>query len=126
VSAPLPRSGLLCLLLRWAGDAQKAKENDKGGLQGTVRTPSGAVVPKQHVCSLLEPALVGSKEEDTGGSGKLSRFGQHCRPGGKPYTIKPLRGQRAFLIGNICDRVEALLFLGNHYWKSANLPTVCF
>lgn len=53
-----------------------------GGLQGTVKDPSGAVVPKAHVV-VNGAALVGSKEDDTDGSGYY-RFA-NLPPG--PYTI---------------------------------------
>src|SRR5215469_13466694 len=54
----------LLFLLPLSGRAQETT----GGLQGTVKDPSGAVVPNAHV-AVTGAALVGSKELDTDGSG---------------------------------------------------------
>src|SRR5258708_5185069 len=54
----------LLFLMPLAGHAQETT----GGLQGTVKDPSGAVVPNAHV-AVAGANLVGSKELDTDGSG---------------------------------------------------------
>jgi outer membrane receptor protein involved in Fe transport len=55
-----------------------------GGLQGTVKDPSGAVVPRAHVV-VTGSTLVGSKEEDTDGSGYY-RFA-NLPPGNYTLTV---------------------------------------
>jgi hypothetical protein len=54
----------LLFLMPLAGHAQETT----GGLQGTVKDPSGAVVPNAHV-AVTGSSLVGSKEQDTDSSG---------------------------------------------------------
>src|SRR5713226_6130944 len=68
----------LLFLMPLAGHAQETT----GGLQGTVKDPSGAVVPNAHV-AVTGSSLVGSKELDTDSSGyyRLANL-----PPGK-YTI---------------------------------------
>lgn len=68
----------LLFLLPSAGHAQETT----GGLQGTVKDPSGAVVPKAHI-TVTGASLVGAKEDDTDGSGYY-RFA-NLPPG--TYTI---------------------------------------
>jgi len=68
----------LMFMLPLAGHAQETT----GGLQGTVKDPSGAVVPNAHV-AVTGAALVGGKELDTDSSGYY-RFA-NLPPG--TYTI---------------------------------------
>ncbi len=59
---------VLILTLCGAFSFSALAQETTGGLQGTVKDPSGAVVPKAHVV-VTGAALVGSKEDDTDGSG---------------------------------------------------------
>ena len=73
----------LCLLFAAAVFAQETT----GGLQGTVRDPSGAVISKAHVV-LTGSALMGDKTQDTDGSGYY-RFA-NLPPG--TYTVTVTAG----------------------------------
>src|ERR1700686_4674869 len=68
----------LLLLMPLAGHAQETT----GGLQGTGKDPSGAVVPHAHVAG-ASASLVGSKEQETDSSG-FYRFA-NLPPG--TYTV---------------------------------------
>src|SRR5579859_7888805 len=70
----------LLLLLPLAGHAQETT----GGLQGTVKDPSGAVVPHAHV-AVTGASLVGGKELDTDSSGSY-RFA-NLPPGSYTITV---------------------------------------
>src|SRR6266851_5031396 len=71
----------LCLLFAAAVFAQETT----GGLQGTVRDPSGAVISKAHVV-LTGSALMGDKTQDTDGSGYY-RFA-NLPPGTYTVTVR--------------------------------------
>src|SRR5215467_6470384 len=74
---------LLCSLTMFTLPALSLyAQETTGGLQGTVKDPSGAVVPKAHVV-VTGTTLVGSKEENTDNSGYY-RFA-NLPPG--DYTI---------------------------------------
>ena len=70
----------LLLMLPLAGHAQETT----GGLQGTVKDPSGAVVPHATV-AIASASLVGGKEQDTDSSGYY-RFA-NLPPGSYTITV---------------------------------------
>src|SRR5260370_276801 len=73
---------ICCLIIVTLPALSLYAQETTGGLQGTVKDPSGAVVPRAHV-AVTGTTLVGSKEENTDGSGYY-RFA-NLPPG--DYTI---------------------------------------
>ncbi len=73
---------ICCLIIVTLPALSLYAQETTGGLQGTVKDPSGAVVPRAHVV-VTGTALVGSKEQNTDGSGYY-RFA-NLPPG--DYTI---------------------------------------
>src|SRR5262249_54444450 len=76
---------LLCSLTMFTVPALSLyAQETTGGLQGTVKDPSGAVVPRAHVV-VTGSTLVGSKEENSDGSGYY-RFA-NLPPGNYTITV---------------------------------------
>jgi hypothetical protein len=78
----VPAFVFLCAVLLFAG--MVFAQETTGGLQGTVKDPSGAVVPKAKVI-VTGTALVGSKEQETDSSGNY-RF-SNLPPGNYTVTV---------------------------------------
>jgi len=75
---------ICCLIIVTLPALSLYAQETTGGLQGTVKDPSGAVVPRAHV-AVTGTTLVGSKEENTDGSGYY-RFA-NLPPGNYTITV---------------------------------------